>query len=303
MNSHPRTRNQLQTTLVFIFIGVLVIAMSGYFLIFFKTDHNKAAFNASKAYNDVVYQVSLGPRTPGSQAHISVRNWIATELRNAGWSAEFQEGNYQSQDIFNVIGTRNNKSPEIIIGAHYDSRSTADKDPSPEKRELPVPGANDGASGVAILLQLAYVLPKDNKNIGLVFFDAEDQGNIKGWEWILGSRFFVSQLTYRPEKVIILDMVGDRNLTVYFEANSDQNLLNSIWDQAKSLGFDMKFIPENKYNILDDHIPFIEKGITAVDIIDFDYPYWHTTQDTPDKISTESLQIVTETLLSWINNQ
>jgi hypothetical protein len=134
----------------------------------------------------------------------------------------------------------------------------------------------------------------------LVFFDAEDNGNISGWDWILGSRAFVDRLEGEPDAAVIVDMIGDAELTIYKEGNSDPDLMDEIWAQAEELGYADRLIPEYKYHILDDHTPFIEAGIPAADLIDFDYPFWHTTEDTPDKVSPESLQVVGDTLYAWL---
>jgi glutaminyl-peptide cyclotransferase len=168
-------------------------------------------------------------------------------------------------------------------------------------RNQPVPGAEDGASGVAVLLELARVLPPDLKSqVWLVFFDTEDQGDLPGWDWILGSRLFVDKLTAKPDAVVIIDMIGDTDLNIYQERNSNPALVQSIWAAAATAGFQKQFIPQPKYAMEDDHTPFLQHGIAAVDLIDFDYPYWHTTQDTPDKVSAESLKAVGETLVQWI---
>jgi Zn-dependent M28 family amino/carboxypeptidase len=171
----------------------------------------------------------------------------------------------------------------------------------PQMRQQAVTGANDGASGVAVLLELARVLPEEAaQTTWLVFFDAEDQGNISGWDWILGSRLFAESLEQLPEAVVIVDMVGDANLQLPREGNSDEAVASEIWAAAAELGYADIFRDEIKYHMLDDHIPFIERGIPAVDIIDFDYPYWHTSEDTLDKVSAESLQVVGDALLSWL---
>ena len=245
----------------------------------------------------------MGPRTPGSLSHTLFFPWIKTKIDQPGWVVVLQTGIFQGQKINNIIAKNSSEPPEIIIGAHYDSRLLADIDPDPTKRSNPVPGANDGASGVAILIELARTLPDNSLPIWLVFFDAEDNGNIPGWEWILGSRYFVSNLKTTPRAVIILDMVGDNDLNIYREMNSNNELTSEVWKTAQTLGYESYFIDMPKYSIIDDHIPFIEAGIPAVDIIDFDYPFWHTTADTIDKISAESLEIVGSTILFWINNQ
>jgi glutaminyl-peptide cyclotransferase len=189
-------------------------------------------------------------------------------------------------------------TPTIILGAHYDSRLLADQEVVPQPGRA-VPGANDGASGVAILLELARSLPEDTVPVWLVFFDAEDNGGLEGRDWIMGSRAFVANMMFSPQAVVIVDMVGDADLNIYIEINSDPVLVQEIWGQAVNLGY-MQFIMEKKHSILDDHSAFLEAGIPAVDIIDFDYPFWHTQADTPDKISVESLQAVGETLWTWI---
>jgi Zn-dependent M28 family amino/carboxypeptidase len=164
-----------------------------------------------------------------------------------------------------------------------------------------VPGANDGASGVAVLLELARVLPHDLEGqIWLVMFDAEDNGHLEGWDWILGSSAFAESLAEVPDGVVVVDMIGDADLQIYLEINSDKSLRTDIWEQAASLGHADVFINEEKFSMLDDHSPFLRLGIPAVDIIDFDYPYWHTLSDTPNKVSADSLQIVGETLLAWL---
>lgn len=272
---------------------------------------NKQKFNGQRAYRDVEYQVSLGARTPGSQAHALTVDWISSELQSAGWSVETQETQMLEHPILNVIGRWGEGRPWYILGAHYDSRLVADRDPVVGNRSLPVPGANDGASGVAVLLELGRVLPdhlltRDGlprgkaRQIWLVFFDAEDNGRLPGWDWILGSRAFVSELEATPDAVVIVDMIGDADLKLYQEKNSDPALTEEIWIRAAELGYEDIFIPKQRHRILDDHIPFLLAGIPAVDLIDFDYTYWHTTADTADKVSPTSLQVIGDTLLSWL---
>ena len=257
-------------------------------------------FDGQRAYADVETQVAFGPRIPGSEGHAKVQEWMRAELESAGWIVEVQKSESMGHPIQNILAKRGDIPPEIILGAHYDSRIFADRDPDPVNRIQPVPGANDGASGVAVLLEMARVLPEDSVPTWLVFFDAEDNGQFEGWDWILGSREFVKNNPVQPKAVVIVDMVGDADLNIYKERNSNPALTNEIWDVAKGLGFENIFIPEYKFSMLDDHTPFLEAGIPAVDIIDFDYPYWHTVQDAVDKVSPESLQAVGETVRTWI---
>jgi Zn-dependent M28 family amino/carboxypeptidase len=257
-------------------------------------------FDGQRALDGVKFQVGQGPRTMGSNAHEIVANWIISDLSNLNWKVDTQVTSISGVAIKNIIAQRGSGIPWIIIASHYDSRSFADNDPNPQNRKLPVMGANDGASSVAILLELARVLPpKLNKQIWLVFFDAEDNGNASGSGWDMGSQYFVSELNGKPDSVVILDMIGDTDLNIYMERNSNSDLNNEIWGVASKLGYS-QFIPTYKYNMIDDHTPFIQAGIRAVDVIDFDYPYWHTVDDTLDKVSSESLKAVGATILEWI---
>jgi glutaminyl-peptide cyclotransferase len=252
---------------------------------------------------DVEIQVNFGPRIPGTEGHAKIVEWMQEELSQAGWQVEVQESEAIGNPIRNVVAKRGGESPQIILGAHYDTRIFADSDPDSANHSSPVPGANDGASGVAVLLELARVLPEDSVPIWLVFFDAEDNGRIPGWDWILGSREFVRLNPVQPRAVVIVDMIGDADLNIHKERNSDPDIMDEIWTVAQGLEYDSFFLSDYKHSMLDDHTPFLEAGIPAVDIIDFDYPYWHTVEDTPDKVSAASLQAVGETLQAWIMGQ
>ena len=279
----------------------MLISVAGIFLVLVLLTPATPAFDGQRALENVAFQVALGPRIPGSAAHAEAVDWMVASLQAAGWDLELQELEFQGHPIRNVIAKRGSGAPWLLLGAHYDSRLLADQDPDPAARQSPVPGANDGASGVAVLLELARVLPRSlDGQIWLVLFDAEDNGLIAGWDWILGSRAFAESLTAYPGAVVIVDMVGDKDLQLYLEGNSDAELSAQIWEQAAALGHEDVFINSVKHSMLDDHTPFLELGIPAVDIIDFDYAYWHTQQDTLDKVSADSLQIVGETLLAWL---
>lgn len=291
------------TVYLSIVIGVSIFVLA-YYIASIQNDQSAASgFDGERAYSDVQKQVAFGPRTPGSAGHTQIRKWIKSELESTGWIVTNQDATRMGHSIFNIIARRGNGNPEIILGAHYDTRLIADHDLDPNKRGEPVPGANDGASGVAILLELARSLPAAGVPVWLVFFDAEDNGRIEGWDWILGSRIFVEELSATPRAVIIVDMVGDENLDIYYEKNSNVKIRSEIWDMAAILGYEEEFIPQEKHSMLDDHTPFLEAGIPAVDIIDFDYKYWHTTEDTADKVSAESLQTVGDTLWHWLTLQ
>lgn len=282
---------------------LLAVVVGWYIASFLLREPDSVPFDGLRAYADVQTQVAFGPRTPGSAGHAQIREWMRAELESAGWEVEIRETSRMGHSIYNVIAKRGGDSPEIILGAHYDTRFFADEDPDPALRNQPVPGANDGASGVAVLLELARTLPDDIAPTWLVFFDAEDNGRIEGWDWILGSRAFVEEVPVRPRAVVIVDMVGDADLNIYLERNSDPIIRAEIWETAERLGYGEVFINAEKYSMIDDHVPFLQAGIPSVLIIDFDYPYWHTTQDTADKVSPQSLEAVGRTLWRWITDR
>ena len=260
-----------------------------------------AKFDGQRAYQDVIYQVGLGARYPGTQGHEQLLVYLTSILERAGWEVERQIGIIQDKQVINLIASRGDDPGYILLGAHYDNRIHADQDPLESLQTHYVPGANDGGSGVAVLLELARTLPEELPvPVRLVFFDAEDNGGIQGWDWILGSRVFVRDMTPLPQTAIILDMIGDSDLQVYYESNSDPRIREEIWRVAEDLGHGNVFIKQERHSMLDDHTPFLEVGIPAVVLIDFDYPYWHTTQDTADKVSPESLQVVGDTITAWL---
>jgi glutaminyl-peptide cyclotransferase len=284
----------------FIIFLITILVLISLFSVWLYKKHS-TEFNSERAYQDIEYQLSLGPRTMGSIAHEQVSDWIIKTLKDQEWHVDTQDVFVSGNKIKNIIAKRGEGTPWVILGSHYDSRKFADQDPEPANRAQPVMGANDGASGVAILLELARIIPQNiNKHIWLVFFDDEDNGSDSGSGWVIGSSYFVSQLNGIPDSVVILDMVGDKDLNIYMERNSNQELNDEIWNVANNLGY-TQFIPRYQYGLLDDHTPFVQAGISAIDIIDFDYPYWHTTQDTLDKIAAKSLTAVGETIYTWLS--
>jgi hypothetical protein len=267
-----------------------------------NTDRH-TAFDGESAFQFAQEQMSFGPRIPGTDNHRATGDWIIGKLSQFGWAVEDQEFTYEGVRIRNLIGrsSSDKNNPPIILGAHYDTRPIADRDPSAP--DQPVPGANDGASGVAVLLELARVLdPKRiNPPLWIVLFDAEDSGEVDGWEWIVGSSYFANHLEIIPKAVVIVDMVGDADLQLYFERNSDLALSERIWGIASDLGYSA-FVPEPKFKLIDDHKTFQLLGYPAILIIDYEYPPWHTTQDTLDMISSESLEQVGITLQAWLDS-
>lgn len=261
-------------------------------------------FDGQSAFTFLEQQMAFGPRWPGSQGHQEVGDYIVSSLADLDWIVEEQRFPYLDVEARNIIGRANvGQGDVIILGAHYDTRRIADQSPD---SEAPVPGAVDGASGVAVLLELARTLDLEeiNNEIWLAFFDVEDNGSggLPGFDWIVGSTYMAQNLDITPEAMVLVDMVGDADQQFYYEGNSDVALQALLWGIASDLGYGDQFIPELKYTMIDDHLPFARAGIPAVDIIDFDYPYWHTTEDTADKASPLSLMRVGRTLEVWLED-
>lgn len=258
-------------------------------------------FDGDRALEHVAEQMALGPRPTGTDASLATASYILTTLDELGWETEAQAFTYQGIEAQNLVARAGTPGGRVLMfGAHYDTRRRADQDP--EQPDMPVPGANDGASGVAVLLELARSLDLDRVDgeVWLVFFDAEDNGHLDGWDYIAGSRVFVEQMTVQPEYFVLVDMVGDADQQLYLERNSTPELNLQLWQIAHDLGYDDSFIMVENHAMLDDHTPFLEAGIPAVDIIDFDYPYWHTVEDTLDKVSAESLEHVGRVLEAFL---
>jgi glutaminyl-peptide cyclotransferase len=259
-----------------------------------------AVFDGERAMAHVEALCELGPRHVGSPGNAAAAAYIQAHLEGHGWEVELQEFAHRGLPVRNVIG-RKGEGPVILLGTHFDTRPLADLDPV--DRSQPVPGANDGGSGTSVLLELARVLDEDvtrQATIELAFFDGEDRAGLGGWSCCVGSWHAVSELSERPAYVVIVDMVGDATQEFYFEWSSTLWLQERIWGLADSMGYGHYFVAEHRHAIVDDHTPFLQQGIPAALIIDFDYIYWHTTHDTPDKLSAASLQrvgSVLETLL------
>ncbi len=298
---HPRSpRRGLRRTLTVLALIVLVLVAACS-----SGGETPAAttFSGDEAYAWVEAQCDLGYRIPGTAEHWAAGDLIIEQLDALGWEVREQTFDYMGVTVRNLLAWAGD-GPAILLGAHYDTRSSADEeDPS-----VPVMGANDGASGVAVLLELARVLNVEQTDgrVYLAFFDAEDGGRLDGWDWIVGSSYMAARWGEDGETpldaMVLVDMIGDRGLQVYYEHNSDPHLSRAIWQTADSLGYSAWIIPELKYAMLDDHIPFVQRGIPSALMIDFDYPYWHTTQDTPDKVAPESLEMIGHTLQVWLEN-
>jgi glutaminyl-peptide cyclotransferase len=267
-------------------------------------------FSGNEAFDYLLAQTNLGPRNPGSRGHASCLQFLLNELSqfaDAVNRQDFVHTGYRGEQIrlTNIIASFNlGARRRILLAAHWDTRPFADQDPNPAKRTQPILGANDGASGVAVLLQLAKMLKQRQPALGvdMVFFDGEDFGRKDDFSnFLLGSKYFASNKSpsFNPEYGILLDMVGDAQLEIRKEKNSLKyapDVVQYLWAAADKLGL-KEFSPELGPELYDDHVPLNEVGIRTVNLIDFEYPdqshsYWHTTEDTPDKCSPMSLQTV-----------
>ncbi len=266
-------------------------------------------FDGPRAYRDLVQQCDFGPRVPGTEAHAQCAQWLAQQLYSAAdgivrqeFTAEVKGKQLPLTNIvadFNPVGRR-----RILLCAHWDSRPAADCDPHLANRNRPIAGANDGASGVAVLLEIARALKRrpPKQRVTIVLFDGEDYGPGAN-NMFLGSRFFARHWTDPPPAwAVLLDMVADRDLRLPMEALSQQKapaVVDRIWGAAERAGASA-FVREHGPYVFDDHVFLLAKGIPCIDVIDFDYPHWHTLADTPDKCAPASLEQVGKALLRAI---
>lgn len=280
-----------------------------------KEQANLPGFDGANAYTQVEKQVAFGPRNPNSMGHQAALNYFKTELEKYADTVILQSFTYQGYDneqlnLTNVIAKFNPASKNrIFISAHWDCRPRAEQDKDPSKRNLPIPGANDGASGAGILLELARILKGNPVNYGidLVFFDGEDYGKEGDiGNYFLGSKYFAATKAsdYSPAFGILLDLVGDKEAVFPKEGLSmayAPDVTNMIWSLAKKVN-SSAFNDAEGHQIQDDHLPLNEAGLITVDIIDIDLVgastpvarrnYWHTHNDTMENISMETLQQV-----------
>jgi Zn-dependent M28 family amino/carboxypeptidase len=268
------------------------------------------AFDGDRAYDLLKRQVEFGPRNPGSAGHTACLNYLASTLRGLGADVRLQEFETVGYDqerlrLANVVAAfRPEATTRVLLCAHWDTRPRAEHDEDKSRRNDPIPGANDGASGVAVLLEIGRLLSENPPPVGvdLVLFDGEDYGKEGDLHhYLLGSRHFADTKPpdYLPRFGILLDMVGDTFLDLPREKSSmtyAPDVVELVWSTAQALGV-TQFVQEAGEEVFDDHVPLNRAGIKTIDIIDFNYPdptnrYWHTHQDTPDHCSPSSLQAV-----------
>lgn len=286
-------------------------------------------FIADSAYAFVERQVAFGPRVPGTKAHDNCGDWMVQRLKNAGAEVVEQTGTVMSYSkerlpLRNIIGRFHpERSERILLLAHWDTRPFADKDD--ERSNEPIDGANDGGSGVGVLLEVArHIAAKEHgPGVDILFTDVEDHGQPSGAmafdegsidTWCLGSQYWAKNPhvpNYKARFGILLDMVGAKDARFYQEALSMQYapaIVRKVWKTAEALGYGDRFVPESKYFVgIDDHVPVNKMlRIPTIDIIEYDPstqafgPYWHTHDDSMDVIDRATLEAVGRTVLEVV---
>jgi glutaminyl-peptide cyclotransferase len=298
-------------TIEIILIAALLAAVGffgylGYGLL--ESNAEEQSFTGRQALLNVGRQMEFGPRITGTEKSEAMGEWLIQELGQLGWQVYIQPYELPGPAVQarNIIAVRGS-GPTALLGTSYDTRLYADQDPEPDQQMEPVPGANGAASGAAVLLELARTLDveRTGHEICLVFFDAENNGAIPGWQWRTGSRHFVSRLDAlprcsQPQFAVIVDFVGNSDQQIYRDPLGSADLVDAIWRMAATLGYEQWIVDEPGHAWLADYQPFAEAGIPVVHLADLDYPHRHTRADTLDKISAESLQRVGRTLEPWL---
>jgi hypothetical protein len=292
-------------------------------------DTAKSGFCADSAFSYIKKQTDFGPRVPNTDAQQNCAAWLMTKLKQFGaetFMQGFETVTFDKTRIrgYNIIGSYNPESPtRIIICSHWDSRPWADNDPDPANWMKPVDAANDGASGVGVILEIARQLQKKAPQVGVdcIFFDAEDWGTpqwadveSEGETWALGAQYFATNLPagYEARYGILLDMVGGVGAQFYREGISRQyagQIVKKVWRAARQAGYGSYFPKRNNGNITDDHVPLnLNTHIPTIDIIpcypDCEQssfgPTWHTIKDDMEHIDKNTLKAVGQTIIQTL---
>lgn len=273
-------------------------------------------FDGAQAFSYVESQLAFGPRIPGTPEHQAAGRWIDSLMRDRADAVVAQDWVHVSRagdslSMRNVLARFNVNAPSrILFLAHWDTRPQADG-PKSSDSDVPVPGANDGGSGVAVLLGIAdalHAMPPTT-GVDLLFVDGEDYGIFAEEDDVLiGSKYYVDHFPDGPAPrfAVLFDLVGDMNQRFPKEGNSligAPDVVKDVWDAARDIGYGHVFVNATGQAITDDHVSLQQAGIAAINIIDFDYPHWHTPEDTIDKISAASLQAVGEVALEVIHRE
>ena len=264
-------------------------------------------FNGERALGYVRTFMEFGPRVPGTEAHRKAGEWILAEMRQRADTVIEQSWTHTTQTgvklpLRNVVARFNPMAEErLLYVTHWDSRPVAEKSSNDSLRKLPTPGANDGGSGVGLFLALGDILKQTPPGVGvdLVFVDGEDYGTFTpDVDVLLGSTYFANNLPSANYQVlfgVVFDMIGEVDLRIEQEGhsvNKAPEVVERVWRAAAEMGHGGVFVPSAIYEITDDHVPLLNKGLRVIDVIDLDYRYHHTVDDTIDKLSARSLKVV-----------
>lgn len=280
--------------------------------LFFKQEH-KVTFDQSVAWTWLKKQCDLGPRVPNTSPHVKCRDMIFEEVKKNCDKTELQAFTHtwskdnSKRNMWNVVGFQNweNAKTRVVLLTHWDTRPTADQESNEKDQKKPITGANDGASGTAVLLEMMRHTKDVPKSLGIcyLFVDGEDLGPGLDEMFLGAVHFAKNQPKPKPDYGILLDMIGDADLKIPVEPNSykkAQSLTMALYRHAKTVGLEKTFPMEMQTEIYDDHLALNDAGIPTVDFIDFDYEPWHTLRDTPDKCSAESLGKVGKFIETWL---
>ena len=274
-------------------------------------------FDAKQALDYVNTQVAFGPRVPEMPGHAAMERWLDSMVRARADSVTLQKWWHKTASgdsiaMTNVFAQFNVKATQrVLYLAHWDTRPRADNDPEDKNKHLPIPGADDGGSGVAVLLGVADALKKLPPDVGvdLLFVDGEDYGMFLPTkiDVLIGATYYAAHplVASRPIFAVLWDMVGHANARFTQESNSQiaaSDVVERVWSTASALGYGNIFTPVGTSGVTDDHVPLIEAGFRAIDVIDINNyaKYWHTLQDTPDKESLQSFEAVGNTAVAVI---
>jgi glutaminyl-peptide cyclotransferase len=276
-------------------------------------------FSGAAAYDYAKAQVDFGPRVPGTPAAKKAGDWIINQMRARADTVIVQSFTYTTADgkklpLRNIIARyRPDLKERILYLTHWDSRPVSESAATEAEKKMPVPGANDGASGVGMFIALGDVLKKTKPSVGvdLFFTDGEDYGQFgpPQVDVLIGAKYFATHLPspdYKPLFGVLWDMIGDKDLRIPYEMISFQQapeVVSRVWQTAADLGYGNIFVQESGGEVIDDHVPLLNAGLRVIDVIDLTYPPHHTPQDTMDKISAKSLKIVGDVATALITRQ
>jgi Zn-dependent M28 family amino/carboxypeptidase len=277
-------------------------------------------FDGKRAFADLEAICALGPRISATEAMTQQQEMLVKHFTALGATCAFQEFDVPHPETGTPARLKNlivswhpESATRVLLACHYDTRPHPDEELLPRNRTLPFIGANDGASGVALLMELgrnmSTIVPK--YGVDFVFFDAEEFIFEKRRDkFFVGSEYFAREYSLRPPPYryvagVLLDMVGDKDLKIYYEGFSlkaARAVTESVWEAARKAGV-KQFVPRKKFEVRDDHIALNDVAhIPTCDVIDFDYKYWHTRNDIPASCSGESLVLVGTVMMAWLND-